>query len=169
MTIRKGRYYQVDSNNPQAKGICDRSGFAFNHKDLVKQMEWRGDSLEWTGLTVGKPFLDKPNEQLRTPEIGPDSVPVEEPKLPIYTDICWSNQMIPWSQLTVLNWASWGGVQQGVLAAPENERMQALEENRPAAVEYSSGPYQGQVNEPTAQELLDRLENYDWSQTQWQI
>ncbi len=168
MTIKKGQYYNVDINNPQAKGICDRSGFAFNHSDLVKQMEWRGDSLEWTGLTIGKPFLDKPNEQLRNPEIGPDSIPVDNPKLPVYVPVCWSNQMIPWSQLTVLTWASWGGVQQGVIAAPENERLDALEEGRPAAQENSSGAYSGQPIEPTQQELLDSLENYDWSQTKWQ-
>lgn len=164
----KGKYYDVDINNPGAKGICDRSGFAFNHKDLVKQMEWRGESLEWTGLMVGRPFLDKPNEQLRTPEIGPDSVPIEDPRLPTYTDVCWSNQMLPWSRLKVQNWASWGSVQHGVKAATIEERTKAAEEVRPAAVEYSSGPYQGTPEVKTPQEILESLENFDWSQTKWQ-
>lgn len=163
MKTYRGRYYQVDIRNPQAKGICDRSGFAFNHCDLVKQMEWRGESLEWTGLMVGRPFLDEPDEQLRTPEVGPDSIPVENPKLPVYTSVIWSNQSTPWSQLTFLNWASWGGVEQGVLAAPENDRLQALEENRSVYPEYSSGPAQSYAPELTQEQILKNLQNFNWS------
>jgi hypothetical protein len=169
MANKHGRYYTVDPKNPEAKGICDRSGFVFNHSDLVKQMEWRGDSLEWTGLMVGRPFLDKPNEQFRNPEVGPDSVPVENPKLPTITSVSWSNQMIPWSQLTVLSWASWGGVEQGILAAPENERLQALEENRSVSQEYSSGPYQNYETDLTQEQILNQLENYNWSSNKWPI
>lgn len=43
---------------------CDRSGFMF--KKLHKQYEWVGDRKIWTGLMVGKEFLDEPNEQNRT-------------------------------------------------------------------------------------------------------
>ena len=57
----KGKYVNINPQNPNALGICDRTGFTFNHKDLVKQMEWRGDSLVWTGLMVGKPYLDVPS------------------------------------------------------------------------------------------------------------
>jgi len=169
MAIRKGRYYRTGTRNPEAKGICDRSSFAFNHSDLVKQMEWRGNSLEWTGLMVGRPFLDEPNEQLRNPEVGPDSIPVPDPKLPVYTPVVFSNQMIPFSQLPILNFASWGGIQQGVLAAPEDERLEALEEQIPAPVENISSSSQSFVQELTQAQILNNLENYDWSQTQWQI
>lgn len=167
MINRRGRYYRVDVNNPQAKGICDRSGFAFNQSDLIKQMEWRGESLEWTGLTVGRPFLDEPNEQFRTPEVGPDSIPVENPKMPIYTSVCWSNQMIPWSKLTILTWASWGGVEQGVLAAPENYRQESLEQNIPVSPDYTSGPFQNYKPELTQDQILNSLQNYNWSSEPW--
>jgi hypothetical protein len=163
MANRRGRYYIVDVNNPQAKGICDRSGFAFNQGDLVKQMEWRGESLEWTGLTVGRPFLDEPNEQFRTPEVGPDSIPVENPKMPVYTEVFWANQMTPWSQLNVLTWASWGGVEQGILTATENEILQALQENRPVPAQYASSPFQIYKPQLTQDQILNSLENYNWS------
>lgn len=166
MANRRGRYYIVDTDNPQAKGICDRSGFAFNHSDLIKQMEWRGESLEWTGLTVGRPFLDEPNEQLRNPEIGPDSIPVEYPKMPIFTEVFWSNQMVPWSQLSVLTWASWGGVEQGILVSPENEILQALEQNLPVPAQFASSPFQIYKPILTQDQILNSLENYNWSSNQ---
>ncbi len=163
MANRRGRYYKVDVDNPQAKGICDRSGFAFNHSDLVKQMEWRGESLEWTGLTVGRPFLDEPNEQFRTPEVGPDSIPVENPKMPIYTEVFWSNQMVPWSQLSVLTWAAWGGIEQGVPTSPEDQILYALEQNMPVLPQYASSPFQIYKPELTQEQILNSLEHYNWS------
>lgn len=83
----KGRYVTISSKNPNALGICDESGFAFNRKDLVKQMEWRGDALVWTGLMVGKPYLDTPNEQNRPPLVKNDPKVVANPRPPTpYTD-----------------------------------------------------------------------------------
>jgi hypothetical protein len=76
----KGKHVNVDMNHPQPIGFCDRSGFVHMRKDLIPQMEWRGDSLEWTGLYVGKDYLDFPNEQLRAPDLVPDPVPVENPR-----------------------------------------------------------------------------------------
>lgn len=163
MRNRRGRYYTVDLNKPQAKGICDRSGFAFNHSDLVRQMEWRGESLEWTGLTVGRPFLDEPNEQFRTPEVGPDSIPVNYPKMPVYSDVIWSNQSLPWSQLTPLTWSSWGGVQQGVLTASQNEIRQDLEQNLPVPPQFVTSPFQMTAPQLTPEQLLNSLQNYNWS------
>lgn len=40
---------------------CDRTGFLYNSCDMVKQMEWRGKSLRWTGLMVGYDQVDVPN------------------------------------------------------------------------------------------------------------
>lgn len=45
MVSRTGKYArpgQVNPRKPQAMGICDRTGFLFNRKDLVKQMTWAG-------------------------------------------------------------------------------------------------------------------------------
>jgi hypothetical protein len=78
----KGKYVVVDPNEPHAIGYCDKTGSPFLKKDLVKQMEWRGDSLEWTGFLVGKPFADKPNEQGRAPLVLQDPVPVKNPRPP---------------------------------------------------------------------------------------
>jgi hypothetical protein len=84
---KKGKNVTVEFNNPSAVGVCDDSGFVFNHSELVKQMEWRGDKLVWTGLMVGKPYLDKPNEQNRLPLVKDDPRPVKNPRLPTpYTD-----------------------------------------------------------------------------------
>ena len=63
-------------------GVCDRTGFWFSTQDLEKQMEWRGNSLEWTGLMVGKPFLDEPNEQLRPPLVKADPAVVKDQRPP---------------------------------------------------------------------------------------
>jgi len=82
MRLPKGRYVSIDENYPQGLGMCDRSRFMFMHKDLVKQMEWRGNALVWTGLLVGKPFLNTPNEQFRPPILPPDPVPLENPRIP---------------------------------------------------------------------------------------
>lgn len=83
----KGKYVKIDPKNPAALGICDESGFTFNHKDLHKQMEWRGNRLVWTGLLVGAPYLDVPNEQNRPPLVQDDPRPIENPRPPTpYTD-----------------------------------------------------------------------------------
>jgi len=73
----------VDPDNPEPSGVCDRSGFTFNHKDLVKQMEWRGNSYLWTGLLVGRQYLDAPQEQLRPPLVKKDPQPVKNPRPPL--------------------------------------------------------------------------------------
>lgn len=78
----KGKHVTIDRNNPEALGICDYSDFVFNHKDLVKQMEWRGDNLVWTGMLVGRPYLDTPNEQNRPPAVKNDPRPVKDPRVP---------------------------------------------------------------------------------------
>lgn len=70
------KFIDFDPERPQPTGVCDYTGFWFNHDDLCRQMEWRGNSLVWTGFLVGKPFLDEPNEQMRNPLIMPDPMPV---------------------------------------------------------------------------------------------
>lgn len=83
----KSKHVRINPKRPEALGQCDESGLIFNHKDLVKQMEWRGNSLVWTGLLVGKPYLDVPNEQLRPPLVKEDPYAIKDsrPSYP-YTD-----------------------------------------------------------------------------------
>lgn len=76
-----GSNVTIDTQNPAAVGICDYTGFIYNREDLVKQMEWRGEALVWTGLYVGKDHADVPNEQLRPPILPPDPVPVLDARL----------------------------------------------------------------------------------------
>jgi len=57
---------------------CDRSGEMF--EKLYKQYEWAGERKIWTGLWVGQPYLDVPQEQLRTPIIGDDPKPLPNPR-----------------------------------------------------------------------------------------
>jgi hypothetical protein len=77
MSKYKGKYVAIDPKKPSGLGVCDYSGFVFNHKDLVKQMEWRGNKLIWIGFMVGRPYLDKPQEQNRPPIFKPDPKPLK--------------------------------------------------------------------------------------------
>jgi hypothetical protein len=78
----KSKYVTITPTNPSGLGVCDRSGFTFNHKDLIKQMEWRGNNLVWTGLMVGPPFVDKPSQQNRPPIVKDDPKTLKNPRLP---------------------------------------------------------------------------------------
>jgi hypothetical protein len=78
----KPKHVKIDLNNLEPQAVCDRSGFIFLHKDLVKQKEWAGNNLVWTGLLVGKPYVDIPNPQARPPKIKKDPIPVKDPRLP---------------------------------------------------------------------------------------
>lgn len=75
-----GRWVKIDENNPDAVARCDRSGQLCNYNDLVKQMDFRGSGLVWTGLYVNKYFLDVPNPQSLNPIIRPDPVPLQHPR-----------------------------------------------------------------------------------------
>jgi len=123
-----GKHVSIDASNPEALGICDYSGMVFNKKDLVKQMEWRGNALVWTGFLVGRPYVDKPNEQLRPPILPPDPVPVPLPRVQQDTIVTWSQGLgLTWAQLGEYTWATWGTIQDGTNALPGAQRAQALQ------------------------------------------
>src|SRR5271157_593498 len=120
----KGRNVQIDPSDPAAVAFCDKTGMVFNREDLVKQFEWRGNALVWTGFYVGPQFADVPNEQLRPPILPPDPVPIQLPRNPQPTVITWAiGNGVPWEDLTVDSWSSWGGISNGVIALPENQRL----------------------------------------------
>jgi hypothetical protein len=75
-----GKHVHINRYAPCSVGICDKTQQIFLHKDLCRQMEWRGNTLEWTGLLVGRPHLDKPNPQLRPNILPPDPVPIQMPR-----------------------------------------------------------------------------------------
>lgn len=104
----KGKHVTIDPKNPEGLGICDYSGFVFNHKDLHKQMDWRGNSYVWTGFMVGKPYLDKPQEQNRPAPIKDDPRPLKNPRLPEFYGNPPQPVLLPYKQLLLklqqFNW-----------------------------------------------------------------
>ena len=109
----KPRHVTIDPRHPDALGVCDDSDFVFNRKDLVKQMEWRGNRLQWTGRYVGRPFLNQPQEQFRPPAVKADPYPVKDPRLPQPDSEDYPSYGIPagsaqerTQHLNVLNWTA---------------------------------------------------------------
>lgn len=130
MSMRpKGKHVQIDTNFPEGLGICDYTGFVFNHKDLVKQMEWRGNGLIWTGYMVGKPYVDTPNEQLRPPILPPDPVPFKIPRPKQPETFYWNTfTSLIWDELNTnqYEWPNWSGYQDGTEANKPQQRSQDL-------------------------------------------
>lgn len=123
----KGKHVSIDQTNPEALGICDYTGFVFKRKDLVRQMEWRGNALIWTGFLVGRPYVDTPNEQLRPPILPPDPVPVRLPRPQQADEITWSTTQETWASETYYTWASFSGSQDGIPALSPSQRLQQLQ------------------------------------------
>lgn len=127
MSSPKGKYVRIDPMNPEALAICDYSKLPCLHKDLVRQMEWRGDGLVWTGLLVNRRFSDIPNEQGRAPILPPDPVPVAQARPQPEQLMTWSNNPLPlWSQITS-TWASLFNVFSGQQAPSEAQRVESLQ------------------------------------------
>lgn len=93
-----GKYVNIDQDFPTAVGICDYSGLVVSRRDMVKQMEWRGNRLIWTGLLVNKRFADVPNPQLKPPLLKPDPYPVRMPRPPVHSFIEWQLIQEPYWQ-----------------------------------------------------------------------
>lgn len=118
----------IDPYNSEALGICDLTGFIHKRKDLLRQMQWRGNRLVWTGFLVGRNYLDKPNEQLRPPPLKPDPVPVKMPRLPQGTLITWEYITSPvWEQTTYTYWENWGTYSDGYPAISPSARLANLQ------------------------------------------
>ncbi|MGL5718714.1 MAG: hypothetical protein ACRCX2_37260 [Paraclostridium sp.] len=78
VNTQRGEYVRKDIIEPV--GTCDYSGFLFSKSDLVKQYDWRGNELVWTGAIVGRPYVDEPNETNRPPQIKGDPKAVLNPR-----------------------------------------------------------------------------------------
>jgi hypothetical protein len=124
-----GKYINVSESNIEALGVCDYSGFHFERKDLIKQMEWRGNALVWTGFLVGRPFLDEANDQLRPPILPPDPVPVIEPRTQQDQVVTWNNNLIGlvWNELDTYVWNAWSSFTDGVQQISEQQKLQDLQ------------------------------------------
>lgn len=76
----KGRIPYVDMENPQSWGKCDITGLPTMHTDLIKQMDYIGNGLVWTGFMVNYVDADQPNPQRIPPRLKPDPVPIPNPR-----------------------------------------------------------------------------------------
>jgi hypothetical protein len=167
MTYRPhGKHVRIDEDMPQALGICDYTGFVHNRVDLVRQMEYRGNALVWTGFYVGKSYADKPNEQLKPPILPPDPVPIREPRMQQPTQITWSgNYTSFWPNLNPPDsWANWSGSEDGIPALPQSQRLTLLQQGGNSgspALNPGATPFVSL----TPQQRLQSLQSYYWSPT----
>jgi hypothetical protein len=77
MRVRNhGKYTHMSKNKPRAIARCDYSGFMVQHAALIRQMEYRGQGLVFTGYYVHPKFADTPQPQNLTPRIKLDPVPI---------------------------------------------------------------------------------------------
>lgn len=67
---------RISRRRPRAMGESDRSGFWYNHGDLVQQFMWSGNRLVPTGWLVGPDEVDVPNPQLRSIILPGDPRPI---------------------------------------------------------------------------------------------
>lgn len=145
----KGKHVSIDPESPEALGICDYSGFVFKRKDLVRQMEWRGNALVWTGFYVGLPYVDVPNEQLRPPILPPDPVPVKDPRLPQTSPfLYWNDANIFWNDADFF----W------------NDPMASFSTTSPSPLISVSDEIPDQLDVPALpeEERLIALQTYNW-------
>lgn len=74
------KYNPTNPAHPEPVGFCDRCNFFRYLKDLVFQMQWSGPAVTNTFLLVCPTCLDTLNEQGRTIVIGPDPIPLKDPR-----------------------------------------------------------------------------------------
>lgn len=129
MTYRpKGKHVTIDESYPEALGICDYTGFVHLRRDLVQQMEYRGNGLVWTGLYVGKDYADIPNEQQRPPILPPDPIPVQNPRPQQQQNIIWNQGLgIIWNNLNMFTFAGWGSNQDGYFGPSQAQVLSSLQ------------------------------------------
>lgn len=73
--------FRVNARKPEARGVCDRCGLQYSHKDLQWQFEWQGPRLQNKRILVcNTGCLDVPQQQLRTIIIPADPLPIMNPR-----------------------------------------------------------------------------------------
>ena len=73
----------VDATDPYAAAVCDGCAFWVRHRDLKKDMQYRGGiSPVWTGMLLCSKCYDVPNPapQFSRLTLFPDPVPVLNPR-----------------------------------------------------------------------------------------
>lgn len=80
MPILHSVHAPVSLRHPTAWKICDRCGFRYSIPKTTWQYDWRGNQLQNLWLIVCPRCDDVPQPQLRPIIIGPDPVPVKDPR-----------------------------------------------------------------------------------------
>jgi hypothetical protein len=70
----------TDIRRPKPWRVCDRCGFRWTADKVRFQYDWRGAALQNLFIMVCPTCTDVPQEQFRPIIIGPDPVPVEDPR-----------------------------------------------------------------------------------------
>lgn len=76
---------RTNPSSPNAWATDDRTGFIVNHRNLIWQQEWAGNSLINKGLLVRPQSLDQPQSQFRTVLIPPDPAPLFNARIEPYS------------------------------------------------------------------------------------
>jgi hypothetical protein len=79
--------WKPDPENPVAAARCDASDFVVGNDQLIKQNQYMGTTLNWTGFWVAKRFADKPNPSAATPILRADPTPIPNPRPELPPDI----------------------------------------------------------------------------------
>lgn len=74
------KYAPTNSNEPVPVGFCDRCNSINYLHELNWQFDWRGPDLVNLFLRVCRRCYDVPQEQGRVIIIGPDPVPLKDPR-----------------------------------------------------------------------------------------
>lgn len=69
-----------DTRRPEPIAYCDRCNHRWLHKELAWQFDWRGPKLANLRILVCPTCYDQPYEFNRPIVIGPDPVPVKDPR-----------------------------------------------------------------------------------------
>jgi len=78
VSYRRNGHAKVDTQHPEAFGICDRCSFQYNLTDLTWQFDWRGNQLTNLRVLVCLSCNDTPQQQLRPVIIPPDPIPIPD-------------------------------------------------------------------------------------------
>lgn len=76
---------RVDPEGARAFGCCDYCGEWYNRVDLMQQSEWFGDILADTGFRACPRCISQPQPQLKPVILPEDPVPIDNPRVDIYS------------------------------------------------------------------------------------
>lgn len=83
--MRPHSRYTVSRSSPRARGVCDRCGFQYQLSELEYQYQWAGTRLQNLQRRVCETCMDIPQEQLRAIILPPDPLPVNDPRVELYS------------------------------------------------------------------------------------